>query len=574
MTQLPWEPAPAYSGYDAAPASSNEIFVAFAAPANQNRLTVLVRLILAVPHLVVLYVLGIAAEVVLLVCWFAALLTGRLPSGLADFLTGFLRWYTRVLAYLALLTDTYPPFEFADSGYPVRLAVQPGPLNRLAVLFRIILVIPAWMVGVLLIYGMQTIVLFITWLIVLVAGRMPSALYEAFAAGLRYEVRLYGYFFMLTSTYPGGLFGDQPGRPAGSYPPPPSLGPAYPGPGAVPPGSGGFPAPGYGQPGWGQPGAAQPGYEETQLAAYGETQPAPAEPGYGETSFGASGAAQPGYGQPGSGGPGYGETPFGASGAAQPGYGQPGSGGPGYGETSFGASGAAQPGYGQPGSGGPGYSQPASGVPEWGEPGSGQAGYGPPAYGGPAYGAPAGYGASAAAISWLGGDQPWRLVLSTAAKRLIGLFLVLGAVILAGYIAGIAAISSSVSGNSTLNAADAAIQVDGAYARLNSRLLSFESKTTACKGNISCVTALDGQMSQSFGTFGATLRGISVPSSASAAANQLTSDASKAQSDFLALSKSASPGQYNQTLASTGLVQVLDRIPGDFQNVAKALGVL
>ncbi len=130
--------------------AADEILVAFAEPAEQRRLTVLVRIILAIPHMFVLYVLGIAAEVVALICWFAALFSGRLPDGLAEFQVGYLRWATRFYAYLFLLTDVYPPFELADARYPVRLRAQPGPLNRLAVLFRIILVIPAWIVSALL----------------------------------------------------------------------------------------------------------------------------------------------------------------------------------------------------------------------------------------------------------------------------------------------------------------------------------------------------------------------------------------------------------------------------------------
>ena len=62
------------------PGPADEILVAFAEPAEQRRLTVLVRLILAIPHIVVLWVLGIAAEVVALICWFAALVTGHLPD--------------------------------------------------------------------------------------------------------------------------------------------------------------------------------------------------------------------------------------------------------------------------------------------------------------------------------------------------------------------------------------------------------------------------------------------------------------------------------------------------------------
>jgi hypothetical protein len=175
---------------------------------------VLVRIILAIPHLVVLWALGIAAEIVVIICWFGALFLGRLPEGLAGFLTGYLRWLVRVQAYLFLLTDQYPPFELGPADYPVQIELRPGPLNRLAVFFRLILAIPAHIVTMLVILGMETIVMFITWLIVLVAGRMPRALHEAIAAGLRYYIRLTGYLFLVTATYPWGLFGDHAPPPA------------------------------------------------------------------------------------------------------------------------------------------------------------------------------------------------------------------------------------------------------------------------------------------------------------------------------------------------------------------------
>ena len=139
MTEIPMEPpgipgAPGSvretpSGPPAGgggPRTPDEILVAFAEPAEQSRLTVLVRIILAIPHLVVLYILSIASEVVALICWFAALFTGRLPAGLADSQVGYLRWLTRFYAYLFLLPAVYPPFEFAEAQYPVRLRAEPA----------------------------------------------------------------------------------------------------------------------------------------------------------------------------------------------------------------------------------------------------------------------------------------------------------------------------------------------------------------------------------------------------------------------------------------------------------------
>ncbi len=187
------------------------VLVAFAGPAPQSRLTVAFRIFMAIPQLIVLWLLGVAAIVITIIGWFGALFTGRLPVFAADFLTGYLRWLSRVYAYNYLLTDVYPPFSLDDADYPVRLAVTPGRLNRLAVLFRFFLLIPCWIVQAVVTYGALTIFLFVTWLIVLVTGQMPDAIHQSLASVLRYQVRTLGFAMMLTSAYPGGLFGDPQG---------------------------------------------------------------------------------------------------------------------------------------------------------------------------------------------------------------------------------------------------------------------------------------------------------------------------------------------------------------------------
>jgi hypothetical protein len=82
--------------------------------------------------------------------------------------------------------------------------------NRLAVFFRFILVIPAFFLAYLLFLGYYA-SLFITWIIMLILGRMPEPLFDASANIQRYFARMYSYFFLLTPTYPAGLFNDGPG---------------------------------------------------------------------------------------------------------------------------------------------------------------------------------------------------------------------------------------------------------------------------------------------------------------------------------------------------------------------------
>jgi hypothetical protein len=72
----------------------------------------LVKWLLAIPHLIVLAFLGIAAFVCVVASWFTILFTGRQPQSLFEFIVGYLRWELRVMAYAFLLTtDRYPPFS-------------------------------------------------------------------------------------------------------------------------------------------------------------------------------------------------------------------------------------------------------------------------------------------------------------------------------------------------------------------------------------------------------------------------------------------------------------------------------
>jgi hypothetical protein len=79
-----------------------------------NRWLPLVKWFLAIPHYIVLFFLDIATIVVVIVAWFAIVITGHYPQGLHSFVEGVIRWHNRVLAYAFLLvTDRYPPFSLA-----------------------------------------------------------------------------------------------------------------------------------------------------------------------------------------------------------------------------------------------------------------------------------------------------------------------------------------------------------------------------------------------------------------------------------------------------------------------------
>ena len=80
-------------------------------PGARNRLTVALRLLLVIPHVIVLFFVLFAWGVTSVIAWFAILFTGRYPEGLYRFGVGALQWRLRVEAYLLLMIDEYPPFS-------------------------------------------------------------------------------------------------------------------------------------------------------------------------------------------------------------------------------------------------------------------------------------------------------------------------------------------------------------------------------------------------------------------------------------------------------------------------------
>ncbi len=79
-----------------------------------NRWLPLIKWFLAIPHVVLLCFLWLATLVVVVIAWFAILISGKYPRPLFDFVEGVMRWTWRVVAYACILTtDRYPPFSLA-----------------------------------------------------------------------------------------------------------------------------------------------------------------------------------------------------------------------------------------------------------------------------------------------------------------------------------------------------------------------------------------------------------------------------------------------------------------------------
>ena len=137
----------------------------------RNRLTCFFRILLAIPHLILVGgtggsvfsypfavltggnvisfagiagngALGLVAIVDSVASWFAIVFTGKQPKGLWDLASFYLRWRSKAVAYSALLRDEYPPF--GDGAYAVDFGVAefPEQRDRWSVALRIVFLIP------------------------------------------------------------------------------------------------------------------------------------------------------------------------------------------------------------------------------------------------------------------------------------------------------------------------------------------------------------------------------------------------------------------------------------------------
>ena len=180
-----------------------------------GRLLALVRVVLLVPHYIVLVPVYAVNFLVWLGSLVSVLRTGVYPAWLFEFMTGVGRWTGRVVAYELHLTDRYPPFSLQETpDDDVRLRVEyprTGIIDRWRPLVSWLLVIPHLVMLVVLVLAMilsQT----AAGLCILATGRHPRALFDFSLRVINFGCWVLSYGYFLTERYPPFRLPDAPGE--------------------------------------------------------------------------------------------------------------------------------------------------------------------------------------------------------------------------------------------------------------------------------------------------------------------------------------------------------------------------
>jgi uncharacterized protein DUF4389 len=194
--------------------------VLYQRPENHKRfwaipiLGIVVKLIILIPHLIVLEILNFVASAALIILWIPVLLGGKYPEWGYALMGGWLRWTTRVSAYLLGLTDEYPPFTFRSSSpetarvYQVQVQVDIPPRNSrgwafpvLGYAIKLLLLIPH-LVILTVMGSVSGVLALVTWIPVLFGEHYPDWGYLIIGGTLRWGVRVTAYLDGLTDRYP------------------------------------------------------------------------------------------------------------------------------------------------------------------------------------------------------------------------------------------------------------------------------------------------------------------------------------------------------------------------------------
>jgi len=170
----------------------------------RSRLTVFFRGLMLIPHIFVAFFYGFAVYVVVFVAWFALLFTGRFPLGMYNFVAGYMRFITRVYGYGLLVCDQFPPFDGGEHPeYPVRAIIGPPQekYSRLATFFRIILLIPIYIIQYVFEIWIFAVCVAI-WFVAVIMGKTGPGLMEAYRFPIAFYARSTGYTLLLTDRYP------------------------------------------------------------------------------------------------------------------------------------------------------------------------------------------------------------------------------------------------------------------------------------------------------------------------------------------------------------------------------------
>jgi Domain of unknown function (DUF4389) len=168
----------------------------------------LVQWLLAIPHLMIAWVLRYLRQVLTLISLFTVLFTEQIPRPLFDAIVMTYRYEWRAMSYALFLHEDYPPFDFDLSAEDDEMEphtslrlTYPVHLERWKPLYKWLLAIPQYFV-VAALFIAACLGIIGGFFAVLVTGEYPEGVRDFLVSAYRYALRVEAYIGLLTDRYP------------------------------------------------------------------------------------------------------------------------------------------------------------------------------------------------------------------------------------------------------------------------------------------------------------------------------------------------------------------------------------
>ncbi|MFC2100367.1 DUF4389 domain-containing protein [Bacteroidota bacterium] len=162
---------------------------------------------IVLPHMFLLFFVGIWSSILSFIAWWVILFTGKYPQSFFEFQVDYYKWNIRVSSRILNLSDGYPAFgikgsdEFSDFQMP-----YPESLSRGLLLLRTFF---GWLYvgiphGFMLFFRMigTYVLVFLAWWVVLFTGKYPENWHVFNVGTLRWNYRVSMYLLYMTDEYP------------------------------------------------------------------------------------------------------------------------------------------------------------------------------------------------------------------------------------------------------------------------------------------------------------------------------------------------------------------------------------
>lgn len=191
-------------------ASTSPVTFDVAYPEALSRWLWLVKWVLAIPHFILLFLLGIVFYIRLVIAWFVVVFTKKYPEGLFNSNVAYLRYANNVSAYIMLLTDIYPAFGTTpkpESPVTYDVTYPPnGEISRWLTLFQFVRVI-LMIIQIILLYVKLIVVailygFLIVPVILLFTGKIPPGMFDFIVGVQRLQMKIQANLLFMTDVRP------------------------------------------------------------------------------------------------------------------------------------------------------------------------------------------------------------------------------------------------------------------------------------------------------------------------------------------------------------------------------------